>query len=63
MATGAMKLYRVRGIYYPSLVCSNCGPFGLGKQIVDEVPTDLEGIEGNHYRNPTGLTLSAARRW
>lgn len=47
-----MKIYHVGGIYYSVLASSNCGPGDLGKQLADDVPADLNDIEGNYHSNP-----------
>lgn len=43
----ALKIYRVGGQYYSLLEKSNGEPTGLGKNLIDEVPTNIEEFEGN----------------
>lgn len=46
MGTRGLRVYRVRRIYYPIFVCYGAYPSGLGKDIVNEIPSDPEAFKG-----------------
>lgn len=53
MAISALEVYRFGGKFYSTVVEDNGGPFLLGKQLVDGVPSDPGGFQGDyHYNNP-----------
>lgn len=41
-----VKAYRAAGKYYSILVKENGGPFGLGKQLIDDIPADPDSFQG-----------------
>lgn len=54
MDISALEVYQFGAKFYSTAVRDNGGPFLLGKQLVDEVPSDPGGFQGDHhYNNPT----------
>lgn len=46
MGTRGLRVYRVRGIYYRIFVNSDAYPRGLGKAMLNEIPSDPDDLKG-----------------
>lgn len=46
MGTRGLRVYRAHGIYYVIYVCCDAYPHGVGKEIIEEIPADLEALKG-----------------
>lgn len=53
MGTRGLRVYRVRGIYYRIFVNSDAYPRGLGKAILNEIPSDPDDLKGLQARLTT----------
>lgn len=53
MDISAFTIYRTGENIYSIVEKDNGGPFVLGKQLVDEVPSDPAGFQGDYHPNPT----------
>lgn len=46
MGTRGLRVYRAHGIYYAIYVNYDAYPHGVGKTIVEGIPTDPEALKG-----------------
>lgn len=50
MGTRGLRVYRVHGIYYRIFVYCDAYPHGLGKDMVNEIPSDPEAFKGKQVQ-------------